>query len=265
MILDQHELIHEESFMMGMMDPWYKQLPTFQEYLYHKLKQQKTNYFNSTSITKSVPLKDLHKELLSTTYQDNKDRTEIIEELGVVAETNWVQELLDPNKDTYPLMSESGAEQSWYGLPDDLKEAFLGFIVVDDLAESSFAGVTSQLQVFVLIGMAITADISDMDRNGFLDLPTTNTDISDKKTSLFHDFPEELQITAIMCAVQEAPYTRHSNTNTMDRQRNTKQERDKLLKQEGLEKAKYVFIQCLIYRHMWDSDRRRKTDGEVKK
>ena len=31
MIVDQPEFIHEESFMMGMMDPWAAELPLFQE------------------------------------------------------------------------------------------------------------------------------------------------------------------------------------------------------------------------------------------
>ena len=48
-IADQPELIHDESFMMGMMEPWAAYLPPFQEYLDRKLKQYKNNYFNSTS------------------------------------------------------------------------------------------------------------------------------------------------------------------------------------------------------------------------
>ena len=46
MIVDKPEMIHDKSFMMGMMDPWVEELPPFQEYLYYKLKQQKTYYFN---------------------------------------------------------------------------------------------------------------------------------------------------------------------------------------------------------------------------
>ena len=88
--------------------------------------------------------------------------------------------------------------------------------------------------------------------------------MSDKKTSLFHDFPEELNITAIMCAVQEALDKRHSNTNAMGRHCNEKQERDNMVKREVLKKAKDEFIQFIIYRHVWDSDRRGKTSGEVK-
>ena len=148
MIVDQPELIHDESFMMGMMDPWNSELPTFQEYLDHKLKQHKTNYFNSTPTTKAVPIKELHKEMVSPTYQYNKYITQMLEELGVVSETRWVQELLHPKKATCSLMSESRAQCSWYVLTDDLKEALLGFMAVNDLAESSLAGVTDQLQVF---------------------------------------------------------------------------------------------------------------------
>ena len=131
-------------------------------------------------------------------------------------------------------MYESGAEYSWDGLSDDLKGALFGFMAVNDLAESSFDGVTAQLQVFGRIGMASADDISHMARNCFLDLPTTNKDMSDKKTSLFHDFPEDLQTTAIMCVVQEAPATRKSNTDAMDRQRNAQKYKDNLVNWVGL-------------------------------
>ena len=86
-------------------------------------------------------------------------------------------------------MSESGSDYSWYGSSDELKEALLGFMAVNDLADSSSAGVTAQLQVFGRIGMSSAAAIIDMARNGFLEQPTTNKEMSDKKTSLFHDFP----------------------------------------------------------------------------
>ena len=64
--------------MMVIMDPWAAELPPFQEYLDHKLKQQKNNYLNSTSATKAVPLKELSKDLFNTTYKDNKYSTKLI-------------------------------------------------------------------------------------------------------------------------------------------------------------------------------------------
>ena len=112
--------------------------------------------------------------------------------------------------------------------------------------------------------MASAAAIIDMARNGFLYQHTTNKEISENKISMFHDFPEELHINDIMCAVQGASATRQSKTNAMYRNHNAKKERDNMMNQEGLEKATYEFIQCLIYRQMWDSDRRWKIPGEVK-
>ena len=51
--------------MTRMINTWAAELPPFQEYLEHKLKQQKTYYFNSTKTTKEVPLKELLKDLFS--------------------------------------------------------------------------------------------------------------------------------------------------------------------------------------------------------
>ena len=120
------------------------------------------------------------------------------------------------------------------------------------------------MQLFGLIVMASAAAIIDMARNGLLDRPTKNKEISYKKTSMFNDSPEELHITSIMCVVQEATTTRQLSTDAMDRQHNAKQERDNMVKREVLKKAKDEFIQFIIYRHVWDSDRRGKTSGEVK-
>ena len=103
---------------------------------------------------------------------------------------------------------------------------------VNYIAESSLSGVTFQLQVFGLIGIASASAICNIARYVFLYLPTTNKEMSDKKISLFYYFPEELQITAIICAVQEDIATRQYNTDAMDRQSNTKQNRDKLVKWE---------------------------------
>ena len=61
-------------------------------------------------------------------------------------------------------------------------------MAVNDLAYSSFAGVTAQLQVFGQIGIANTAAISDIALNIILEQPTTKKKISSKKTSLFHGF-----------------------------------------------------------------------------
>jgi hypothetical protein len=66
-IVENPALIHDESFMMGMMSEWSDELPEFQEYLTHKFENEKTSYFASDSHTKAVPLKELRKELFHPT------------------------------------------------------------------------------------------------------------------------------------------------------------------------------------------------------
>ena len=109
--------------------------------------------------------------MFSSTDQDNTYSTQMLEDLGVVAATRWVQELLEPKKSTYPLMSESGADYSWDGSSENLKEALLGSMDVNILLESLFSGVTDQLHVFCQIGMSSAATIRNMASNGFLDKP----------------------------------------------------------------------------------------------
>jgi len=277
-IVEQPELIHDESFMMGMMSKWADELPPLKDYLTRKFEEEKTNFVPSSSAsssttvaeasssaTKAVPLKELRKELFHPTDQDNKDSTPMLEKLAAVAAQAWIDELVDPTKGTFRFLSESEGEYSYDHSSAELKEALFGMTAVNDLAESSFAGVTAQVQVYGRIGMANAAAISDMARNGFMHRPTTAEEMrSATGHGLFHGLPEELQITAVMTAMEQAPATRDSNNRAMELQRETKRMRDQLVKEEGLEKAHGEYIECLIYHRMFNSDRLWKTAKDVR-
>ena len=51
---------------------------------------------------------------------------------------------------------------------DELKKSLFGLMVVNDLAESAFGGLTAQLEVFGRIGLANAAAAIDMQQNGYL-------------------------------------------------------------------------------------------------
>ena len=72
-------------------------------------------------------------------------------------------------------------EYSWDGSSDKLKESLIGLMATYCLAESSFGGVTAQLEVFERVGLAYTAAVSDMQRHGFLKRPTTKKDFENKE------------------------------------------------------------------------------------
>ena len=67
------------------------------------------------------------------------------------------------------------------GSSDELKESLIGMMATNCLAESSFGGVTAQLEVFGRVGLAHAAAVSDMQRNGFLKRPTTKKDFENKE------------------------------------------------------------------------------------
>ena len=136
-----------------------------------------------------------------------------MENIAVVAAEKWIEELLDPTKVTYMLMSESGGAYSWDVASDELKKSLFGLMAVSDLAESAFGGLTAQLEVFGRIGLVNAAAVSDMQRNGYLKRPN----LENNEVSLYFGLTEELRITATMTAVKLAPAVRKSNNNKQTR------------------------------------------------
>ena len=72
---------------------------------------------------------------------------------------------------------------------------------------------TDQLEVFGRIGLANAAEVSDMQRNGYLKRP----DLENNEVSLYFGLQEELRITATMTAVKLSPAVRKSNNNKQTR------------------------------------------------
>ena len=97
-------------------------------------------------------MKELRRELFHPSDQDNKESTALLEDLAVVAAEAWIGELVDPTKGTWQFMSDSEGEYSYEHSSDTLKEAMLGVVAVNDLAESSFAGVTAQVEIMDGLG-----------------------------------------------------------------------------------------------------------------
>eukprot|EP00957_Ditylum_brightwellii_P125284 9549487-Ditylum_brightwellii.AAC.1 len=55
-----------------------------------------------------------------------------------------IGELDDQTKATYKYLSISGSEYLYLHCPEEIKEAMIDKMVTNDLAESSFAGITTQ-------------------------------------------------------------------------------------------------------------------------
>jgi hypothetical protein len=82
-LIDQTNLIHDESFMMGIMDPWANELTPFREYMEHAFEKKKI-LVADTGAT-AVPLKEMCRELFHPMDKDNKDSTPLLENLTAIA------------------------------------------------------------------------------------------------------------------------------------------------------------------------------------
>ena len=69
-----HELllIHDESFMLHILDDLLEELPDFEAHLDYEFKNKKSEFIETLQ-TKAVPLKELIKELFLPTKLDNQD------------------------------------------------------------------------------------------------------------------------------------------------------------------------------------------------
>ena len=178
-IVNTPEIIHDQDFMIGMLKVWEEELPEFKDYRHDVIEKNRTGYFSDTAKKREFTLEELLKELFTPVGQDNKDTTPILENLAVVAADRWIEELLDPTKVMYMLMSESGGAYSWDVASDELKKSLFGLMAVNDLAESAFGGLTDQLEVFGRIGLANAVAVSDMQRNGYMKQPNQeNNEVS---------------------------------------------------------------------------------------
>ena len=272
-IVDDVSLIHDESFMLHIFDELLEELPEFKAYLEYEFKDKKLEYVEASQ-TKAVPLRELIKELFAPTDPDNQESTEMLETLALIGTPALIGELIDESKATYKYLSISNSEFSFKHCPEDVKEVMLGKMASNDLAESSFAGVTAQVQCYGRVGMSAAAAVSDVSRNGFLHRgvikkeikrPTTRkkTKAKERKRGLYHGLPKELQITLFMMCMEDAPKTRKSNNNDLNRARQWRAQKEEMAKEKGLQDAKDEFIESLIYHKMWDSEACWKTVAAV--
>ena len=139
----------------------------------------------------------------------------------------------------------------------------MGKMATNDHAESSFAGVTSQVQYYGRIGMHNAAAASDTARNGFLQRPLTKKEHESGERGLFHELPEELRVTLLIMAMEDAPATRQSNAESLEVQRKMKEEKEEIAKLNQNEKATDDYIESLIYHAMYNSDACWKTVADV--
>ena len=134
----------------------------------------------------------------------------------------------------------------------------------NDEAESSFAGLTRQIQCYGHIGMHNASGISDAKRNGFLYRPLTEKEIASGKQGLIHTLPmEELKMTLVLTAMEDAPAARAANMAEVEAHRERRREKEEIAKHTDWQGVDDQHIEALIYHKMGESEVCWRTATEV--
>ena len=195
-----------------------EEIPPFKDFLNY-LHENKTMQTVNKSKTKEVQMPLLRDEIFHPVIKDNVISSDVVKQIASIAVEAFLHELRDTKKATYKYLSSSGSEFLYEHYPEGIKMDMLGKMVTNDCAESSFAGVTNQLQQYSRISIPAAAAVNDMKRNQFLNC--------DQRKGLFHGFPDDIQSALMIVATEDAPATIQENKERLDVQRQAKRKKRK--------------------------------------
>ncbi len=112
----------------------------------------------------------LLKNLFLPHREADRNRTERLHELGSIAVTTIITELLDQKKATHKYLSISEWEFSYNYSTEDRMQSLMGIRATNDEAESVLGGATANIQRYGCISFSGAGAVGDMKRNTFLHL-----------------------------------------------------------------------------------------------
>ena len=121
-------------------------------------------------------------------------------------------------------------------------------MATNDIAESSFAGVSSHIQKFSSIDISSAPVVSDMQCNKFF------KHTGEDNIGLFHKFPAGICMALVKVAMEDAPRTTETNNELLNRQCKAKRLKLEIAKEKILQKATESYIEAVYHNRMYRSD-----------
>ena len=165
-------LILDQSFMMDIFKQYQKELPPFHKYWEIIFKKKQMKVISRKDGSKVVHYTRLLNSLFSPQREADLATTDMVHELGSIAASTIIRELLDQNKATYKYLSVSESEFSHRYSTVERKQSLIGIRATNDEAESVLGGATANIQRYGRISLSGAGAVGDMKRNAFLHRPT---------------------------------------------------------------------------------------------
>jgi len=168
-----------------------------------------------------------------------------------------LREFHDPKKASHKYFSVSKSEFSWEHCPERIKQATLGVMAVNNVAESALGGCTRKrnVQTGNRIHLSSAAAISDAKKKHLFDRSVPSKRKSGdgmKSNGIFLQFDKELQRALLEVGVQDAPATCVKNNEEVKRQRNAKRMKVEIARELGEKKAAKKTIKRTLFRLLYD-------------
>ena len=210
--------------------------------------------------SKVLPFDTLNAELFYPDRKENKATTSTVTKMAVELASCLREEFRDTKKATSDYLSCIDGEFSWGQTTDEEHHACIGKMATNDPAESPFALLTRQLQSFGRLLGIHAAAVGQARFNGDFSHDLKNPE--DK--GAFHQLLPDMHDSLLEFALSIAPEIRKAEKVALDRQREAKHRRIKLLREKKIIAAQKEYANALTYLDMYHSSACWKTVSEAR-
>ena len=161
--------------------------------------------------------------------------------LGKIAAYAILSELRDDKKATSSYLTSVSGKHCWENMSEQHKEHGIEKMAVNDPAESSFGGVTSQLRSFGRINLTSAGGVDQCKRNGIFGRGF-NTMNEDAKTNnvrigIFHTMPKEMKESLIEMSMENASMALKVDKQDIQIQHEEKRNKEELMRKHKIKQA----------------------------
>ena len=172
-----------------------------------------------------------------------------------------LEELSDPKKATSDYLSVIGGKFSWSETTEEERNACLGKLATNDPAKSSFASLTRQLQAFGRVLGIHSSAVGQARVNGDFE----HKHINGLQDGAYHCLPPNMRQSSMKFALKIAPAVRRSEKTALDKQRESKQKKQDLLRNKKILAVQKEYANALTYIDMFHSPACWRTKNDAKK
>ena len=222
-----------DEFMMSIFQSLKDDLPEFAEFMDFMFEHKETptilkNESNLTDFNNSkvLPYDLLRAELFFPAREENQATDTVCTNMAVELAQTMLVELRDPKKATSDYLSSEEGQFSWGQTTQSEHEACIGLMATNNMAESPFAGLTHQFQIYGRILGIHASGISQARINGDFRRILNGMD---KKDGMFHCLSPKMKESLLRMAIRDAPTVRANEEVALNKQRKHKQNKQDML------------------------------------